>query len=95
MMYVGRDAFTTCCAFSRKTVVVGAGYIAVELAGILNALGSETRLVIRRHQALRNFDSAISENVTLEMQNAGIAVDKFSHVSANNSTIHKIIFFHF
>ena len=31
----------------RKTVVVGAGYIAVELAGILNALGSDTSLLIR------------------------------------------------
>ena len=66
--------------FLRKTVVVGAGYIAVEMAGILNGLGSETRLVIRRHQALRNFDSMISENVTIEMEKAGIAVDKFSHV---------------
>lgn len=28
-------------------MVVGAGYIAVELAGILNALGSEVTLVIR------------------------------------------------
>lgn len=31
----------------RKTVVVGAGYIAVELAGILNALGSDTSILIR------------------------------------------------
>lgn len=31
----------------RKSVVVGAGYIAVELAGILNALGSDVSLLIR------------------------------------------------
>ena len=31
----------------RKTVVVGAGYIAVELAGILKALGSDVSLLIR------------------------------------------------
>lgn len=65
----------------RKTVVVGAGYIAVELAGILNALGSQTRLVIRRHQALRTFDSAIAANNLVEMENAGMVVDKFSKVS--------------
>ena len=65
----------------RKTIVVGAGYIAVEMAGILNALGSKTRLVIRRHQALRNFDSMLSENVTYEMMSAGISIDKFSKVS--------------
>lgn len=34
----------------RKTVVVGAGYIAVELAGILNALGSDVSLLIRYDQ---------------------------------------------
>ena len=32
----------------RKSVVVGAGYIAIELAGILHALGSDTSLVIRK-----------------------------------------------
>lgn len=31
----------------RKVAVVGAGYIAVELAGILNALGSKVSLFIR------------------------------------------------
>ena len=31
----------------RKTVVVGSGYIAVELAGILNALGSDVSIVVR------------------------------------------------
>ena len=34
----------------RKTAVVGAGYIAVELAGILQELGSDTSLFIRREQ---------------------------------------------
>jgi len=43
-------------------VVVGAGYIAVELAGILNALGSDVSLLIRYdkvgfyvHRVLKNF----------------------------------------
>ena len=35
------------CNTCRRTVVVGAGYIAVELAGILAQLGSETHLLIR------------------------------------------------
>lgn len=37
---------------NRKVVVSGSGYIAVELAGILNALGSEVSLVIRRGKVL-------------------------------------------
>ncbi|XP_078486713.1 glutathione reductase, mitochondrial [Ciona intestinalis] len=74
------DGFFELEDLPKKTVVVGAGYIAVELAGILNALGSETRLVIRRHQALRAFDSMISENVTNEITASGITLDRFSHV---------------
>ena len=34
----------------RKVVVIGAGYIAVELAGILGVLGSETHLFIRQNR---------------------------------------------
>ena len=34
-------------------MVVGAGYIAVELAGMLSQLGSETHLVIRFEHVLR------------------------------------------
>ena len=37
----------------RKVVVVGAGYIAVELAGIFNALGAETYICIRFDQVKR------------------------------------------
>ncbi len=35
------------------SAVVGAGYIAVELAGVLNALGTDTTLITRKHAALR------------------------------------------
>ena len=36
-------------ALPSRVAVVGAGYIAVELAGVLNALGSETHLFVRKH----------------------------------------------
>ncbi len=34
--------------FNRKSVVVGAGYIAVEMAGILKSLGSDVSQIIRK-----------------------------------------------
>ncbi len=34
--------------YQKRVAVVGAGYIAVELAGVLNALGSETHLFVRK-----------------------------------------------
>ena len=40
--------------------MVGAGYIAVELAGILNALGSETSLLIRKEKVWLGFPLSIS-----------------------------------
>lgn len=46
-----------------KSVVVGAGYIGVELAGILNSLGSKTSLVIRYDSVLRNFDEVCVYNM--------------------------------
>jgi glutathione reductase (NADPH) len=40
----------------KRVAVVGAGYIAVELAGMLHSLGSTTHLFVRRQSPLRNFD---------------------------------------
>ncbi len=62
-------------------MVVGSGYIAVELAGILNALGSEVTLVIRYGKVLRSFDTMLSDTLLMEMENAGIKFAKFSVVS--------------
>ncbi|KAH8155866.1 uncharacterized protein LAJ45_00878 [Morchella importuna] len=48
----------------KKVVLVGAGYIAVELAGIFQALSSETHLMIRGDTFLRQFDPMIQEVMT-------------------------------
>eukprot|EP00795_Rhopilema_esculentum_P016487 gene16487-7905_t len=61
------DGFFDLETLPKKVVVVGAGYIAVELAGILGVLGSETHLIIRQNRVLRTFDSMLSEKVTEEL----------------------------
>lgn len=53
----------------QKAIVVGAGYIAVELAGVLAALGTETHLVLRKEKALRNFDPDIADFLDNVMTN--------------------------
>ena len=40
----------------QKAVVVGAGYIAVEFAGILNSFGVQTTLIHRNENLLKAFD---------------------------------------
>jgi len=59
-----------------KTVIVGAGYIAIELAGVLNGLGSEVHLCIRHDYPLRTFDEIIYQSITAEMEKAGIIIHR-------------------
>ena len=51
-------------------------FCAVELAGVLNGLGSETHLAVRKHKALREFDEDISDFVNSEMERQGITIHR-------------------
>jgi len=64
----------------KKVVLVGAGYISVELAGIFNALGTETHMVIRHNHVLRNFDNLLHEGLTNEITTSGIKLHTQSSV---------------
>lgn len=55
----------------RRVAVIGAGYIAVELAGVLSSLGTETHLFVRKHAPLRNFDPLVVETLTEVMEKEG------------------------
>ena len=41
----------------KRVAIVGSGYIAVELTGVLGSLGSEVNLIIRNEQLLRKLDN--------------------------------------
>jgi len=56
----------------KRVAVVGAGYIAVELAGVLNSLGSEIHLFVRQHAPLRNQDPLIVETLVEVLAQDGI-----------------------
>ena len=58
----------------RKAVVAGSGYIAVELAGVLRALGSEVVMVLRRDQVLRAFDEMLGAELMAALQADGIEI---------------------
>lgn len=71
---ISSDGFFELEELPGKAVVVGAGYIAVELAGVLQALGTDTSLVVRKNMALREFDEILSETLDNEMQRQGINI---------------------
>ncbi|OUS27726.1 glutathione-disulfide reductase [Thalassotalea sp. 42_200_T64] len=65
------DGFFALNEQPKRVAVVGAGYIAVEIAGVLNALGSETTLLVRKHKPLRDFDEMMSETLVEIMATEG------------------------
>lgn len=60
----------------KSVAIVGAGYIGVELAGVLHALGSESHIFLRGDKLLRQFDSVIGDTVTELYEKEGVHVHK-------------------
>ncbi len=59
-------------ALPKSMVIVGAGFIAVEFAGIFNALGVDVTLVLRADTILRGFDEDLRLTLADEMTKRGI-----------------------
>ncbi len=70
------DGFFEIEQLPKKIAFVGAGYIAVELAGVMNAIGVETHLFIRHEKFLRNFDPMIQATLTKRYEDAGVKIHK-------------------
>jgi len=69
------DGFFALEARPQRVLIAGSGYIAVELGGVFNALGSDVNIVVRKDGVVRSFDTMLGEEVMLAMQNSGIRFD--------------------
>ena len=58
----------------QRVAVVGSGYIAVELTGILAALGSSVTMILRGEMMLKHFDSMIGESMLKILRDQGVTV---------------------
>jgi glutathione reductase (NADPH) len=58
----------------KRITIVGAGYIAVEFAGIFNGLGAHVDLVLRRDRVLRGFDEECRTAVHEALAHSGITL---------------------
>ena len=81
---IDSDGFFKLNQLPKRVAIVGAGYIAVEIAGVMNSLGSEVHLYVRQHSPLRSFDHSIIETLMIEMEQDGIQVHTNSSISKVN-----------
>jgi glutathione reductase (NADPH) len=70
------DGFFALTEQPRNVALVGSGYIAVEIAGILSSLGSDTRLFARYNSVLRSLDPMLQEGVLEALESHGVAVQQ-------------------
>lgn len=75
---IDSDGFFALEELPERVAIVGAGYIAVEIAGVLRSLGSEVDLYVRQHSPLRSFDHSIVNVLLEEMSNEGIELHTHS-----------------
>ncbi|MFC6277064.1 glutathione-disulfide reductase [Psittacicella hinzii] len=66
------DDFFALTTLPKSAVIVGAGYIAVEIAGVLNAFGVETTLLTRGDRPLRWADNDITDELLENFKQQGI-----------------------
>jgi glutathione reductase (NADPH) len=66
------DGFFALTEQPRRVAVIGGGYIGVELAGLLRALGSEVTLAAMEDRVLERFDPMIGEVLGEEIRRQGI-----------------------
>ncbi len=66
------DDFFHWCAPPGRVAIVGGGYIAVELAGMLQALGSRVGMFVRKPHLLDDFDAELTAQLAEDYRQAGV-----------------------
>lgn len=75
------DGFFELEELPERVAIVGAGYIAVEIAGIFNALGVEVDLLLRNEAFLRQFDDILRDTLMNRMSEAGVNIISCIHLN--------------
>ncbi len=85
------DEVFSLAALPRHAMVVGAGYIALELGSVLNALGVEVTLVHRGEEILRGFDDDLRHHLHAELETKGVRILLNTRVNALEKTADGLI----
>jgi glutathione reductase (NADPH) len=76
------DDFFNLCDAPERVAIVGGGYIAVELAGVLQALGSKVEIFVRGSRLLDSFDVELADELAENLRQHGIHCHFADPVSA-------------
>lgn len=76
------DDFFAQTKLPHKVAIIGAGYIAVEMACVMNSFGAQVDLFIRFDRPLRTFDSTVSECLMQQLLSSGINIHSNSNVDS-------------
>jgi len=71
---INSDAAFDLDELPKSIVIAGAGYIAVEFAGIFNGLGVDTTILYRGQEILSGFDNDVREQLHAEYEKRGIKI---------------------
>ena len=91
---IDSDGFFALTRQPKKALVVGAGYIAVEIAQVLHALGTQSHLLVRHDRPLRQFDTDITDMLLERMAQDKLPlhshtnISKVEQVAPGNLTVH-------
>lgn len=80
------DDFFTLERRPDRVAILGSGYVAVEIAGVLAALGAEVHLFMRQDRLLRSFDTMLSEALMTQMRADGLHLHTLAVPAALEST---------
>ena len=76
------DGFFKLTAMPKRVAVVGSGYIAIELAGILGSMGSDVELFARYGSVLRSMDEMLQAGALKSLEEHDIGVRLSTPVAA-------------
>jgi glutathione reductase (NADPH) len=79
---IDSDGFFNLCSAPPRVAIIGGGYIAVELAGVLQALGSQVELFVRGPCLLQSFDRTLTLQLAENLHQQGIRLSFDTEVTA-------------
>lgn len=69
---IDSDGFFALKELPKRVIVLGAGYIAAEVSGVLHGMGAEVHWAYRKERPLRTFDETLIENLVEIYQEEGL-----------------------